>query len=130
MEKLLEAGGVRALGGCPIRYGVGREEKGEHRSHAVYRDSRGGVGGKLRGAAIGDLVNLRVRFEISQHRDSGADGQRIARERSGLVDGAERRDLAHDVGAAAIGCQRKSSADNFAPGGESVLRSEELLNAA
>ena len=50
--------------------------------------------------------------------DSGAHGERIAGQSSGLINGAERRDAVHDFGGAAVGRNGQTAADDLAKGGE------------
>src|SRR5207249_11272420 len=45
--------------------------------------------------------------ECAERREPGGDGQRVPRERAGLVDGAEWRDSAHEVAAPPV--DRKST---------------------
>ncbi len=53
-------------------------------------------------------------FEISEHGDTCADGERVSRECAGLIDRTGGRDLAHDVRASAVGGNGQAAADDFA----------------
>ena len=90
-----EARGVAALGGSVVGDRPVGEEEREHRSDAVHRDARAAAGrADVAGALLELPVDFRVRFQMPQHGQSRRHGQRIARERAGLVDGPERRDFA------------------------------------
>ena len=70
------------------------------------------------------------RREALQRFDAGAHGQRIARERAGLIDRPERRDALHQVLPAAIGGYGQAAADDFAERGQIGLDAEMSLRAA
>src|ERR1700722_20173512 len=116
MEKLAETARIGALGRFPVRYRLLNKEKGEHGPHAVHHNARRDLGRKLRGAALDDLVDLRMRFQVAQHSDPRAHRHRISGQRAGLINGTGRRHLAHDVGAPSVGCQRHSASDDLAEG--------------
>ena len=63
------------------------------------------------------LVEAR-RLDQLQRRQTGGHRQRIARQRAGLIDRAERRDLFHDLAPAAEGAERHAAADHLAEGGQ------------
>ena len=52
------------------------------------------------------INRLTAAAEGFEHGESGGHGQRISAERSGLIDGAERRDLVHQSRRAAVGADR------------------------
>ena len=68
--------------------------------------------------------------QIADGGDAGGHGERIAAERAGLVDGPERRELIHDVGAAAEGADGQAAADDLAEGGEVGADAVEFLRSA
>ena len=90
----------------------------------------GRAGAELGGAGFELVVDLRMRLQVAQHRESGAHRQRIAGERARLVDRAGRRDLAHDVRAAAVGADRQPAADHLAERGQVGPDAVALLRAA
>src|SRR5260370_1142328 len=47
-----------------------------------------------------------------------------------MIDGTGRRDMVHQLGAAAVGCDGKAAADNFAEGGQIGFDFEKLLRGA
>ena len=63
------------------------------------------------------LVKAR-RLHQLQGRQTGGDGHRIARQRSGLIDRAERGDLFHDLALAAKSAERHAAADHLAERGQ------------
>src|SRR5579862_5967052 len=58
VEKLPKPCDIGAFGRFPVRYRIGRKEKGEHRPHAVHRNSRRHIRGKLRRAAFDNFIDL------------------------------------------------------------------------
>ena len=68
--------------------------------------------------------------EVAEGGDPGGHGERVAAERSGLIDGAERGEQLHDVGASAEGSAGQASADDLAEGGDVGRDAVELLGAA
>src|SRR5689334_3575419 len=66
------------------------------------------------GARRGDsLQQPRLHHEL-QRGETRRNGERIARERAGLVDRPERRELLHDVATAAERAERQAAADHLA----------------
>ena len=61
---------------------------------------------------------------------AGGDRDRIAGQRAGLIDRADRSELVHDLGAAAEGADRHAAADHLAERGEVGADAEQLLRAA
>ena len=68
--------------------------------------------------------------EVRERRERGADGDRIAAERAGLVDGAERGELLHDGALAAVDGQRESASDDLAEAGQVGSEPRPLLHSA
>jgi hypothetical protein len=58
------------------------------------------------------------RLEFLQSGQAGGHRQRVARKRAGLIDGAERGDLFHDLAAAAKGAERQATTHDLAEGGQ------------
>ena len=77
-------------------------------------------------------LELRVELghEVRDRREARGDGDRVPAQRAGLVDGAERRDDAHDVVAPAVGRERHAAADDLAERGHVGHEAEALLRAA
>ena len=119
-EKSREPVGVGGLRGRVVGDGAGREEQGQHRADPV--DDRRDAGRERRGRepiaqAGAELLELlvRVRAREDLHRlQARRHRERIAAERAGLIDGPERRELVHDVGAAAERRGRQAAADDLA----------------
>ena len=132
-----EGGGV---GGC----GVGEagdllagEEPGKHGADAVGGQGDAGLAGDgsdaLRDACGGGFEAVVDGFlvldEMAEGGDAGGHGEGIAAEGSGLVDGAERGEILHDVGSSAEGSAGQTAADDLAEGGEVGLDGVDLLGA-
>ena len=75
------------------------------------------------------LVEARC-VDAIQRREARGHGDRIAGQRSRLVDRAERRDVRHDVAPAAEHADGHAAADDLAERGEVRLDAVELLRAA
>ena len=71
-----------------------------------------------------------VVLQIADGRDAGGHGQRIAAERSGLVDGAERRKHVHEAELAAEDADGQAAADNLAQRHEVGIERVKLARAA
>ena len=82
------------------------------------RGHQGGINGVAAGA------------QGLEHGQSGGHGEGISAEGSGLVDGAERRDLVHQRGRAAVGAYGESATNHLAQGGEVWPNGVELLCTA
>ena len=82
----------------------------------------GGLELAIGGAAVG--------LELLQGGEAGGHRQRVAGQRSGLVDGAGRCHPLHQLAAAAVGADRQPAADHLAEGGQVGLDPEQLLGAA
>ena len=76
------------------------------------------------------IVKLRMRHQMPQHRQPRRHRQRISRKRPRLIHRTQRRDLAHDVGASAVGRHRQAAADNLAERRQIRPDAETLLRAA
>jgi len=114
----------------PIGDGIGSEKEREHGADAINGDAGRSPCGQLRGAGFEHIVDFRMRREMAQHRESRCHRKRIAGESTGLIDGAEGRNLPHDVGAAAVGSDGKASADDLTQSGEIGADAVALLRAA
>src|SRR5439155_5277225 len=132
-EQVPEAGGV-ALGVAALGVVEGadrgaRREEREHRADAlddaVGREAVGQAGS----AALELLVDPRLP-KPAEHREAGRGRKRIPGESPGLVDGAHRRELVHQLGAAAEGGERQAPAHDLAQDGEIRQDAEPLLRAA
>ena len=66
----------------------------------------------------------------SMQRETGDHRDRVARQRARLVDGADRRELLHDLALAAERADREAAADDLAERGEVRRDAVELLRAA
>src|SRR5215467_2003221 len=86
MEKLLEPISIRTLSRFPAGYRLTGEKESEHRPDPVYCNAWRRLGCKLGRPELGNLIDLGMRLQVAQHRDTGADRQGIARKRSGLID--------------------------------------------
>ena len=106
------------------------KEDGQKGADPVDGDSFRCRGRQSRGVLIHLLVDLGMLCDIPEHRQPGRYRQRISRKRSRLVNGTERSDLRHDVGAAAICANRQSAADHFSHRGQVRLYAEQLLRSA
>ena len=95
------------------------EEQREHRTDLrdLQRDAL-----RLRSAqqrvadATAEGVEARVRvlaLELADRGEAGGHGERVARQRAGLIDGTQRRELVHDLGLAAEGADREATADDL-----------------
>src|SRR3990172_7705712 len=108
----------------------------EHRAHAVERRLDARLS-KLfpepvvqHGALLFErLVNARLLEEL-QGLYAGRHGKRVARERARLVYGADRRDLLHDMGRAAVRADRQPAAYDLAEAGQVGLYLIERLGPA
>jgi hypothetical protein len=82
------------------------------------RDALGLRGGEERVAdATTEHVEARVRVQRLQLTDcgeAGGHGERVTRERAGLIDRAERRESVHDLDLAAEGADRETATDDLA----------------
>ncbi len=96
--------------------GVGREE--DAGEGADLRDLRVGERAARRPSAKRVAVALELGVggvvELRQDGEAGGGGERVPAQGAGLVDGAERRELVHDVGAAAERGERETAADDLA----------------
>ena len=93
----------------------------------------GGSVGQARDEPIGRTPEPGVearRLEPAQRREAGGHCDRIARQRARLVDGAERRDVLHDLAAATEGTHRHAAADDLAERRQVGPDAVECLGAA
>src|SRR5439155_1255307 len=65
--------------------------------------------------------------QLLECHDARAHTQRTPRKRARLIDSAERRNLIHDFGAAAVGCHWKPAADDLAERSEVGFDVKKLL---
>ena len=75
-------------------------------------------------------INIGVIFENLQLRQAGGHGNRIARKRARLIDGAQGRDLLHELAATGIGAHRHAAADDLAIGDQVGMDAIVALGAA
>ena len=75
------------------------------------------------------VVDRRV-AQAAQHREPGRGRERVPGERARLVDGADRREQVHDLGAPAEGRERQPAADDLPEHGQVGRDAEALLRAA
>ena len=68
--------------------------------------------------------------ELAESRQAGGDGERVARQRSRLVHGAERRHLSHELSRAAVRADRQPAADDLAEAREVGADAVERLGPA
>src|SRR5213592_2328413 len=112
------------------------EERGEHRADAVDREGDGRLPGALSEPALeagAACVERRVHVllaELAESRQAGGDGERVARQRSRLIHGAERRHLSHELPPAAVRADRQPAADDLAEAREVGTDAVERLGAA
>src|SRR5439155_4454591 len=93
---------------------------------------RGGVAQpalELAAERLEPAVHLAV-AEPGERRQPRRDGERVARQRAGLVDRAKRRDVIHQAPRSTVGANRESAADDLAEAREVGLNAVELLGAA
>src|SRR2546427_5741833 len=120
VEEAAVSRGVRPLRGGVIGHRLVGEEARQHRPDAVdgERDAslaRRGDEPALELGAQAVEPPIDVPFpECAERREPGGDGQRVPRERAGLVDGAEWRDSAHEVAAPPIRADGQAAADDLA----------------
>ena len=123
MEEGRVAEGVRRLHVGEVASLSLGEADGEHglRPLHVVRHALGGQG---RGDQRGQPVGVRVQGPVDrvvrelQGRQAGGHGHRVTRQGAGLVDGADRGEHVHDVGASTEGCRGHTAGDDLAEGGE------------
>ena len=80
--------------------------------------------------AVASSVGVGGVVELRQDGETGGGRERVPAQRAGLVDGAERRELVHDVGAAAERGERQAAADHLAEHGEVGRDAVATLGAA
>ena len=125
VEELLEALDV-ALRGVGVGVHLRRvgEEEAEHAAHVVGRERYARLARSVLEPAnqsVGRRSEAGVearRLEALQRGEARDHGHRIARQRARLVHGPERRDVRHDVLAAAEHADRHAAADDLAERGE------------
>ena len=96
-----------------VAHGAVLAEQGQHRADPL----DGAEGGEARlepGAATLELLVHRRVAEPAQHRDAGGGRERVAGERSRLVDVADGSEALHQLGAAAERSGRQAAADDLA----------------
>ncbi len=110
---------IGAAGAVVVGDRVGGEEEADEGVGA--RDLRGDAGVRERvaqtgGEPLGGLLERGVRrvVELGQNGEPGRGGERIPRERPGLVHRPEGRQLVHHVGPPAHRGERESAADDLA----------------
>ena len=134
------AGGVASRRGQPAghgkRLGAGLEED---RQHAADAGDRGGDTGLKRRPAEPSLEPATEPFELGigrplpqflERRRARRHGERIARQRARLKHLADREDVVHHIGPAAVGPQRQSAPHDLAQRGQVGLDAEQFLRAA
>src|SRR5690349_1304417 len=84
-EERLEPPSIRTFGRFPVGHRVARKEESKHRSNPIYCNAWRHLRGELRRPPFDRFIDLGMRFQVAQHRDPGADGQRIAGKRTGLI---------------------------------------------
>ncbi len=115
---------------------AGRKEKGEKRAHGVDLPMDAGIAQRdAQALNKAGCIFLKLRVEardidLRKRRQAGAHGERIPRESAGLIDGAERRDLLHDVLAPTVSGNGQSPADDLPEYREIRMNMETFLRAA
>jgi hypothetical protein len=133
-----EGGGVGGGGFGEVGDGVAGEEPGEHGADAICGEgdsggvSQGGYafGQGLCGGLQMGVDDVLVGQEMGEHGGAGCHRQGVPGEGSGLVDGSERGEVLHDVGAASEGSDGEAPAYDLAQGGEVGTDAVELLGSA
>ena len=119
-EEAGEERGVAAPGVVVVADGAGVEEEGEHAADALDDVRNPGVGrGPVEALGEAGREGLEPIVGGSSRRSRkvvrpGGHRQRIARERAGLVDRPDGRDVVHDRGRGTIGRRRQAAADDLA----------------
>src|SRR5690606_18745089 len=96
------------------------EEEAEHGADAMEDEiapefAQGAAHGFLEGAAdLLETVPAVEALHFPELGEPGGEGEGIARERAGLVDGSERREMIHDLRLSAEGADGEPPADDFA----------------
>lgn len=127
--------GLAAGGVFVIAHGLLTEEEGKHGAdlgHLEWEAFRlrcveEGVA-HLRAHGLEEWVGVGV-FELFQRGDASGHGERVAAESAGLIDGAEGRELIHDLGLAAEGTDGEAAADDFTQRGEVGRDADAFLHA-
>src|SRR5690606_24650315 len=128
-------GGVGALGAGVVGGRLGAEEEPDERGLLGDDGGDAGVGqgrsqpGGQPGGGGGELL-VGGGGEQLERGEPRRGGERVPRQGAGLVDGPERRHLAHDVAAAAVGADVEAAADHLAEGGEVGPHAGALLGPA
>ncbi len=135
MKKASVACGVAGRGVFVVGNLPAAEERRHHRADAVGNDGHAGIHGRLRQSRlepVGELLQALVGAVVKQVErfPARAHGQRIARQRPRLIDRAERRDLIHQLRAAAVGGGGQPAADDLAEAGQVGLDAVARLGAA
>ena len=99
------------------------------RRYARGLDGRAQARLEARALALELVVDARLRERVDE-REAGDHRDRVARERARLVDGADRRELLHDLALAAEGADGEAAADDLAERGEVGRDAVALLRAA
>ena len=123
-EPGFELGGVAGAGVLVVQHVFFREENAKHGARLVAHEGHAGF---VRSGfpsfencsrfLFKNLVEVRDCHHLLQGLDAGGDGQGIAGEGAGLVDGAIGSDAVHDFLLAAVSSCRKAAADDLAEAG-------------
>ena len=116
---------------------TGSEEQRQHGADAVDADWNTRIPGALaqpvgesRGTSLQVRVKIRPAANLLHHGDPGGHRQRIPRQRPGLIDRSFRRDLFHDIAAAAVSAYGQPAADDLPERGQIGEDAVKLLRAA
>jgi hypothetical protein len=131
VEGVLVAGHDGIVG---ARAGVGEVET-EHAADVLGREGKA-VFFRCADQAIAQCLGLGGQRFIEaggldqfQRGETGGGGDRVARQRAGLINRAERGDLFHDLALAAEGAHRHAAADHLAESGQVRRNAEQALRA-
>ena len=124
VEKAVEARGVALHDFAVVLRQAGQQEKAEQATFAVGAKGhalflRGGLKAIHQRAGAGREGFKKAGFaDFAQGGQAAGGGDGVARERAGLIDGAERGELLHDIALAAKGGQGHAAAYDFAHDGD------------
>src|SRR5262249_49817773 len=128
--------GVGALGRGVVGHGRIAEEARQHRADAVdgQRHARALGPGAESALELGaERIEAPIDVAVAQARQGrqpGGDRERVARQGAGLIDGAERRHVAHELARSPVGADGQPTADDFAQTRDVRAYAVELLRAA